>query len=648
MNFIFMSRRSLPALVLAAACALTGCAREQAPAPLPVAADGGDAQRLAALVDYVGGDYGRAVQAGVIASQAEYDEQVRFVADARRLAAGLIGSAADEKDPLLALLAKIESLVLSIAEPEAVTRACGAAREAIVARFRLPTVPAARPILTRAQALYAENCAVCHGLQGDAATERAKELDPPPASFREASRLDMLSPYRVYNALTFGVPGTAMAAFETLSPAERWDVAFYVFRLGHEGRQAQGPSMLALADLASRSDRELRDALGAEAHPDPAAGVVHARREAAFAEPTLGEGLASTRRLVRESGAAFAAGREREADRLAIDAYLLGFEPLEPRLRARDDAATGNVEKAFADLRAAMARGDKGEARSRGARLEALLSNMGAGQRGSSVPFWAAALIYFREGIEAALLVAALLAALRKLGRTDASRFVHIGWVAALPAGVATWWVFRSLLSFGADRRELLESVVALLAAAVLFSVSFWMISRAESQHWMAYLKRNVEQSLGRRNLFVLSGVAFLAVYREAAEVILFTQALFLDAGNARGQVWAGAAAGVVAVLGVALAMSRAIFRLPLGPFFAVSSALLCGLAISFAGSGMHKLVATGYLSPRPVSFPEVAWMGIHPDLSGLLLQLTIVAIIAAAGLATRRRPAVETPGKGR
>jgi high-affinity iron transporter len=174
------------------------------------------------------------------------------------------------------------------------------------------------------------------------------------------------------------------------------------------------------------------------------------------------------------------------------------------------------------------------------------------------------------------------------------------------------------------------------------------MISRAESQHWMAYLKRNVEQSLGRRNLFVLSGVAFLAVYREAAEVILFTQALFLDAGNAGGQVWAGAAVGVVAVLGVALAMSRAIFRLPFGPFFAVSSALLCGLAISFAGSGMHKLVATGYLSPRPVRFPEVAWMGIHPDLSGLLLQLTIVAIIAAAGVATRRRPAVETPGKGR
>jgi hypothetical protein len=62
----------------------------------------------------------------------------------------------------------------------------------------------------------------------------------------------------------------------------------------------------------------------------------------------------------------------------------------------------------------------------------------------------------------------------------------------------------------------------------------------------------------------------------------------------------------------------------------------------------MHKLVATGYLSPRPVRFPEVAWMGIHPDLSGLLLQLTIVAIIAAAGVATRRRPAVETPGKGR
>jgi len=260
----------------------------------------------------------------------------------------------------------------------------------------------------------------------------------------------------------------------------------------------------------------------------------------------------------------------------------------------------------------------------------------------SAVPFIAAFLIYFREGVEAALLVGALLAGVRRLGRSDAARFIHAGWLAALPAGVLTWWVTSRVIAIGSEQRELVEAVVALLAAAVLFSVSFWMISKAESRHWMAYLKRRLE-GLSGRNVLLLSALSFLAVYREAAETVLFTQALILESEAHRLQVWAGAAAGLAVVAAIALLMERAVQRLPLGPFFAVSGLLLCALAISFAGAGMYELVAAGYLPPRPVAFPEVPWMGIHPDLSALLVQLTIVAVIAGAAIVTlARKPAVE------
>jgi high-affinity iron transporter len=205
---------------------------------------------------------------------------------------------------------------------------------------------------------------------------------------------------------------------------------------------------------------------------------------------------------------------------------------------------------------------------------------------------------------------------------------------------VLTWWALDHLITLGADSRELMEAAVALAAAAVLFSVSFWMISKAESRHWMAYLRKNLEQSLTRKNLAVLAGLAFLAVYREAAETILFTQALLLEAGAQRLQVWGGAAAGLALVSAVAVVMTRTVVRLPLGPFFGVSSLLLCALAISFAGSGIYGLVAAGYLSPRPVSFPEIPWMGIHPDLTALLVQLAIVLVVAAAGVVTLRRSA--------
>jgi high-affinity iron transporter len=596
--------------------------------------DGGDAQRLVAILDYVAGDYGLSVRHGRVTSPAEYEEQLRFLADAQAMAHDLVGSGAH--DPLLLSIAAVDRRVRARDDPAAVGQDCRRIKDDVVVRFGLRTMPDDRPSLPRAEALYQESCASCHGSRGDAQTERARQLDPHPASFRDPKRLIELSPYRVYNALTFGVPGTAMAAFDTLSRADRWDLAFYVFRLGHEGQPAAGPAAMTLADMAVRSDREVLAALVAENHPSPLSGLGYLRREAAFQEAPAGVGIETTRRQVRAALEASVAGRMREADRLVLDAYLEGFEPLEPRLRPRLPAQTAAVEASFRDLRAALSRGDSSQAREAGRRLQALLGQLEGPHQG--LPAVGAFLIYLREGLEAALLIGALLAGLRRLGRPDAVRYVHLGWVLALPAGVLTWWLLERILSASAASRELMEAALALVAAVVLFSVSFWMISRAESHHWMAYLRGGLETSLSRRNLVLVAGLAFLAAYREAAETVLFTQALMLESGgSAAGQVWAGAAAGLTAVAGAAFLMSRTVVRLPLRPFFAVSGVLLCGLAISFAGSGIYELVAGGYLPPRPVAFPEVAWMGIHPDLTALLVQLAIVCVIAAAGVSTLR-----------
>lgn len=647
MNFIFKIEsgwRPLgsgflrPAVVLAALLsALPACQRPTPSSELEgVTRDGGDAQRLVTILDYVGSDYAMAVEGGRILSQLEYDEQLKFTADARSLARSVLGEATPDSDPLLAQLADLEAQVKARAEPLAVARACRAARDETVARFSLRTRPTTRPSLARAQVLYAESCAVCHGENGDAETPRARTLDPRPARFRDPERLGALSPYRVYNTLTFGVPGTAMASFDSYSAEDRWNLAFYVFRLGHHGESGRGPVTLSLADLAFRSDQEIRDSLRAAGHPAPEEGVVHARLESAFAEPPAGLGIDRTRRLLARAEDLAAQGKLQDADRVVLDAYLEGFEPLEPRLRGRDAAGTLAVETGFRDLRAALTGGKLAEVRTQRANLDSRLAQLSGGK--GAVPLLAALLIYFREGVEAALLVGALLAGVRRLGRSEASRYVHLGWMLALPAGLATWWVSERLIRVTATQRELSEAVIALVAAAVLFSMSFWMISKVEARRWTGYLRRGLEETLTRRNLRLLAGLSFLAVYREAAETVLFTQALLLDHQGARGQVWLGAALGLLVVVVVALVMSRTVMRLPLGPFFAVSSALLCALAISFAGSGMYELVAAGYLSPRPVPFPEIPWMGIHPDLTALLLQLLILTVIGAGAIVTLRK----------
>ncbi len=628
LKFNFNFKRALP---LAAALAVSGPAVAQGPAE-----DGGAAQRLVLLIDYVGGDYRLAVKDGSVLAEDEYAEQVRFTKETGEMARRLLPGA-PPGDPLTAKLDEMESLVARKADPEAVARACHEAHDLAVARFGLETRPLQRPSLTRAQALYAESCSVCHGASGDADTERAKSLDPAPASFRNPERLRDLSPYRVYNALTFGLPGTAMASFDTLSPQERWDLAFYVFRLGHAGAAAEGPIGAAIADLASRSDRELLASYGEGSTAERR--LAWARQQGPYVEPPAEATVARTRELLRDAMALVGQGRTAEADGRVLDAYLQGFEQAEPRLRARDATGTREVEARFASLRGELARGDALAARDQAQRLDLALARLADGRR-PLLPFAAAALIYLREGLEAALLVGALLAGVTRLGLPGAARFLHAGWLLALPAGLSTWWAMTRLVALGAHQRELVEGVVALAAAAVLFSVSFWMISRAESRRWTAYLKQQLESGVGRRDLALLTGLAFLAVYREAAETVLFTQALLLEAEGHAAQVWSGAAAGLLAVAAIAILINRTVLRLPVAPFFAVSSVLMLLLAVSFAGSGIYELVAAGYLRPRPVRFPAVPWLGIHPDLTGLAVQLGIVSVVAFAGIQTLRRHA--------
>ena len=399
---------------------------------------------------------------------------------------------------------------------------------------------------------------------------------------------------------------------------------------------------MPLADLAIRTDHELADALRALGHPDPVAGVVHARREAAFQEPPAGVGIDATQRMLRQALRSAQAGDFRSADRHALDAYLQGFEPLEPRLRVRDPQGTLAVEEAFGRLRGAIARGDASDAR-RGT----------AGRWKRSSRGWAAAprsrplrggvrhLLPRRGGGRAAGGRAAggpgadgppgraAVHPLRMAGRAARGSAHLVAGRARDPAG-------RGPARAGRGRRR-----TAGRGGAVLRELLDDLEGRSRATGW-ATCAASSRPTLSRRSLSLLAGLSFLAVYREAAETILFTQALLLESAGRQGQVWTGALLGLAAVAAIGVAMGRSVMRLPLGPFFAVSGVLLCLLAVSFAGSGLHELVAGGYLRPRPVRFPTVPWLGLYPDLNGLLVQLAIVCGHRALG-----RGRAAAPGRG-
>ena len=255
----------------------------------------------------------------------------------------------------------------------------------------------------------------------------------------------------------------------------------------------------------------------------------------------------------------------------------------------------------------------------------------------ATLPFVTAFIIFFREGVEAALLVGALLGGVKKLGREDASRAIHIGWTLALAAGALTWFLFSRLIAIAPSQRELVEAVIGMLAAVVLFSVSFWMISKAESRKWMAFLKDQMNRGLDSGRVWSFAGVAFLAVYRECAETILFTEALLIEAVGHTWSVFAGAILGALCVGLIAIAVQNAFRRLPMPVFFGVSGVFLSLLAVAFAGSSVSAFVAAGYLKPRPIPFPSLPLLGIHPDLSSLAVQAVLIGLIAIAGMKTLR-----------
>jgi high-affinity iron transporter len=594
-----------------------------------------DGQRLVSLIDYVAADYGGAVSKGVVVSAYEYEEQLGFV----EAAIALVPRASRTAEDAAALTQRVEALRSAVRtrQDAGVVASLGrAAREDVVSRLGLLTTPRSRPSLRNAESLYAQSCATCHGVDGLGKTEVAASLDPRPTSFQDPGRRQALSPYRIYNALTLGVQGTAMPAFETLSPSDRWDLAFYVLRLAHTGEKAAGPTSMTLADLAVRSDADVLAALQASGHPSPEEGLVFARREAAFAEAPLGLGVDQTRSMVRKAASLGAAGRTTEADRVVLDAYLQGFEPLEAQISAHDPNRTQSVEIAFRDFRAALVGRNPALIQKQAGILDELLSRTGS-RSGDTLPFVAAFIIYFREGVEAALLVGALLGGVKKLGRSDASRAIHVGWTSALVAGVISWFLFSRLIAIAPSQRELVEAFIGLLAALVLFSVSFWMISKAESRKWMAFLQDQMNRGLGSGRVWSFAGLAFLAVYRECAETILFTEALLIEAVGNPWPVFAGAILGLLGVVLVAIAIRNTFQRLPLPVFFGVSGFLLSLLAVAFAGSSISAFVAAGYLTPRPIAFPSFPMLGIHPDLSSLAVQGVLILLLAMAAIKTLR-----------
>ena len=602
------------------------------------------------LLDYLAVDYPGAVADGKVTSTAEYAEMVEFSASVRERISQLPPSATRAR-----LITEAEAVQAAIARraPSAeVARLARGLGARILAAYPTPLAPAQAPNVGGASQLYQEQCSTCHGVTGRADGPGSRGLGPPPIAFADGGRARDRSVFGLYQVMTQGLDGTAMASFNHLPANDRWALAFYISQLSYTDRQAQEGERLwrqtpeirarftSLQALSQVTPAELASQIG----EGPASAVMaYLRRHPEAITQTAGGDLSVVRTRLAAAVEAYRAGRQQQAKDLALSAYLDGFEPVEPALRGRDAELLTRVEVAMGDFRAAISRGDPpAEIERRALEIDGLISEAEQALAPDSASFVSTFLsaftILLREGLEALLIVVAMIAFLRKADRRDVLPYVHGGWIVALAAGVLTWWVATYLVSISGANRELTEGIGGVVSALVLVSVGVWMHGKSQADVWQAYIREKLSAALSKKSAWFLFLLAFIVVYREVFETVLFFTALWSQGGAAALLAGAGAAVAVLAVLAWVLLFYSA--RLPISEFFRYSALLIAVLAVVLMGKGMKGLQEAGMIGLQTVAgAPRIELLGIYPTVEGLSAQVVVLLAVIVGFWLTGRRP---------
>ena len=605
------------------------------------------------LLDYIAVDYASAVSEGRVADEFEYREMVEF----SDVVARQIAALPDTKDnqALIRRSDQLRALIANKEPAERVGRFSRALAASLLTAYPVPLAPSQAPDLVRARTIFAQNCASCHGAAGSAPPAAMQVLDPPPIDFTDIDRARQRSVFGLYQVITQGLEGTSMASFASLSDDDRWALAFHAGSIALEDvakgeriwREDNGIRQLVpdLETLAALTLERLAEQIGEDralavmaylrANPD-AVGQANDAGSLAFVRDTLDRSLS-----------AYRAGNREEARQLALSAYLDGFEPLEALLATRDGGLMREVEQALGQFRAGIESGaDPSELQQDRARIDSLLARAEralAPEAASEIStFLGAFTILLREGIEALLVVIAMIAFVKKSQRFEVLPYVHGGWIAALLAGVATWVVATYFVSISGASREMTEGIGALLAAVILVSVGIWMHGKSQAEEWRRYIQEKMGKALSRGSAWFLFGLAFVVVYREAFETILFYAALWNP--QSTGIILVGALSAVAVLALIAWAMLRYSRKLPITQFFRYSAILIAILAVILAGKGVGAFQEAGVLSATFIAgLPRLAELGFFPTVETIGAQLlTLLALIA--GFRVSRSPSGPQP----
>ncbi|MBT3921471.1 MAG: c-type cytochrome [Nitrospina sp.] len=444
--------------------------------------------------------------------------------------------------------------------------------------------------LTNGKKIFENNCSVCHGLKGNGDGPMASQFDPSPAVLSNPKLTGdaNTTAYDNFEVINVGIANTAMIAWAgILSETQIWDVTYYLRTFSNMNLQLP-PVNLELAAIESAEDTGLADQVVSE-----------------------------IREVLESSLATYKTGQVENAAELAFDAYL-AYEKIESNLITKDRDLGVSLESAFSRYRGEIKRNaplERVESLHKEINLDLskgleLLKN----EVGFTGMFFQSFSIIVREGFEAILIIAALIAFLVKSRNQARVKSIHIGVVVGILASFATAYIVHEILHLSMASQEVLEGWIMLVAVGVLFWVSYWLVSKIDNKKWQEYINKQMRGALSKGNTFTLGAVAFISVYREGFETVLFYKALYLYAGDSTAGIIPGFLAGCVVLATIFYLINTLGMRIPIKWFFGFTSVLLYYMAFTFMGKGLHELQMGEQISMTSADFlPSLSWLGMYP-----------------------------------
>jgi high-affinity iron transporter len=591
---------------------------------------------LVNLSNYIANDYKNAVQNKQVINEFEYEEMQEFSMQLYELHASLLPSINNnEFKELEKTLDSLQQAIEVKADPLIIQNYTQSISKVLMELNVLATFPSYYPNIANGKLLYQENCSSCHGVKGMGDGSIALGLNPPPANLKTASHI---FPFHIYNTVVLGIEGTSMVAQNNLSESETWDLAFYVMTLQYpdsiyqDDLYSSAIEIVGLEDLSNKTNAQLASYLG-----DNGAEKLKALRFHQI-ESNKEKSLQLTLAYLNEALAFYKLKDFTAAKQKALDAYFIGFEPLERELGATNPSKVAEVEHEMLVFRNLLEKeGNEKALNVQYDVLKQIFDGIQNEKRGSG--FWFAFLasisILLREGLEALLIVLAILSALQSLPEGKKAKwYLHFGWISALILGIVSYFFVGKLIAMGAHKRELLEGFGALLAVVILLSVGFWMHSKSNAIAWSQYVKSTLSKHLQSNSFWSIALLSFVVVFREAFESVIFLSTLTMNqSAESSWAVILGFIFSACIILVIAILILYFSKKLPVHQVFKISSITMLVLAVILAGKGVKELQEASWIAVDllPISF-SIDILGLYATYQTLAAQLmTLVISISLA-----------------